>query len=834
MIVHKIVTSPEAAVYLPFAMSKLRWMETNVKYAVSQTYIVNGVEIHIYHNPFTKQQYARLAGGGYAAYEFFTTDTFVYDPFPGTPPHTVPTNAYTCGHLTQLRLGPTLQPRKVVSYTGLDNAPITSYLDGAKGALLQNAFNDQKIEFRQNWTTGAESVPLPAVPDPELMTLSVTCTPDIYPPYYLMRQQTIENAARMLGDIGWDLRQTVFQKHAKKAIATVMTPAPKWWRRGTTLKTSRGLVVVVTDSFNNFYFFKLSDASQDSSLKVYTTLGEMSYIPLDKCVIVGQEAYMPSWAARCTDDSLVAMPYSLQAASSGNVWNFPDLPVAPPDAVLLDPSFAQQGWSSSAPKSAVFQVNQALWNFSADGSKAVAVVGYDRGPQMWQPLRFEEGKPYMRFQPLEPVVTARYCSLSVADVRIPAELQSQFPPELGLYPQNLVTPALVEVNIFAEIDDKGELTASVTLRSSDKDAWYVNADYAYRHPDLKALGVNEGDLITGEIRCYLHYPQDPQAYTPDVILGNSYCPLNNEEVATYRVRNGATTLLEIATLTMATDYTQPQQGVPIASVAVPMCREGDISGIGPYPLEYVYAGTNEYSPGIWATCRIKAAPYGGYTYECSRPYVGMVPTYVTNSTVPERLYAFLAACDLRSLSFVFHTFHSLSYDTEVTRGLLVYHHGVVEYSTPGADAYTRYAQDEWLDTHALKIYPTTSDMVKYQLSRVSWELMDGRVAEDLRTIAVNCYSVAHTSLPSRYEDGPVHLSTHPNGSYAVCAEGGAADWVYDKIVYSYLKDGVLCTSTTTHAEAFNKAFNQSRQHSDYGSATATFKYGSLGFSGGWV
>ncbi len=826
MIVHKIVTSPEAAVYLPFAMSKLRWMETNVKYVVSQTYIVNGVEIHIYHNPFTKQQYARLAGGGYAAYEFFTTDTFVYDPFPGTPPHNVATDAYTCGHLTQLRLGPTLQPRKVVSYTGLDNAPITSYLDGSKGALLQNAFNDQKMEFRQNWTTGAESVPLPAVPDPELMTLSVTCASDIDPPYYLMRQQTVENALRPLGDIGWDLRQTVFQKHVKKAIATVMTPAPKWWRRGTTLKTSRGLVAVVTDSFNNFYFFKVSDASQDSSLKVYTNLGEMSYIPLDKCVIVGQEAYMPSWAARCTDDSLVAMPYSWASANSMTVLH--DFPVAPPNAVLSLPAFAQQGWSSSAPKSAVFQVNQALWNFSADGSKAVAVVGYDRGLQMWQPLRYEEGQSGMKFQPLEPVVTARYCSHSVADIRIPAELQSQFLPELGLYPQNLVTPALVEVNIFAEIDDKGTLTASVTLRSSDKDAWYVNADYAYRHPGLKALGVNEGDLITGEIRCYLHYPHE---YPPNNMLGDSYCPLINEEVTTYRVRNGAITLLEIATLTMSTDYSQPLQGVPISSVTVPTCKESGC-GVNPCPQEYVYGGSNEVSPGIWATCRIKAAPYGGYTYECSRPYVGMVPTYAANSSSPIQLYAFLAACDLRSLSFIFHTW---SYDTKATRGLLVYHHGVVEYSTPGADAYTRYAQDEWLDTHALKIYPMTSDIVKYQpLIENGSVLRDGRVAEDLRTMAVDCYSVAHTSLASRYEDGAVHLSTHPNGSYAICAEGGAVYGVYDKIVYSYLKDGVLYTSTTTHAEAFNKAFNQSRQHSDYGSTTAMFEYGSLGFSGGWV
>jgi hypothetical protein len=809
-------------------------MEANVKYAVSQTYIVNGVEIHIHHNPFTKQQYARLVGGPYPAYEFFTTDTFTYYPFPGTPPHTVLADAYTCGHLTQLRLGPTPQPRKVVSYTGLDNAPITSYLDGAKGALLQNAFNDQKIEFRQNWTTGAEPVPLPVVPDPELMTLSVTCTPDIYPPYYLMRQQTWGGIARPIGDAGWDLRQTVFQKHVKKAAATVMLPAPKWWRRGTTLKTSRGLVAVVTDSFNNFYFFKVSDASQNSSFKVDTNMGELSYIPLDKCVVVGQEAYMPPWAARCTDDSLVAMPNAWLSAytwlTEENVQfmrPLHDLPVAPPDPTVSMPRFAQQGWSSSAPKSAVFQVNQALWNFSADGSKAVAVVGYDRGPQMWQPQRYEEGKYGMRFQPLEPVVTARYCSDSVADIRIPAELQPKFPPELGLYPQNLVTPALVEVNIFADIDEKGTLTASVTLRSSDKDAWYVNADYAYRHPELKALGVNEGDLITGEIRCYLQYPFE---WPPNDMLADTYCPLINEEVTTYRVRNGATTLLEIATTTMSTDYTAPLHGVPISSVTVPTCKEGDY-GVYPHPPEYVYGGDNEVSPGMWEACHLKPDQYGAhFTYACSHPYVGMVPIYAKPSSSSVQLYTVLAACDLRSLSFIFHT---SSYDTKLTRGLLVYHHGVVEYSTPGADTYTRYAQDEWLDTHVLKIYPTTSDIVKYRPYFVDG-LGGGRVAEDLRTMGVACYSVAHTGLASGLQGGAVHLSTHPNGSYAICAEGGAEYGVYDKIVYSYLKDGVLCTSTTTHAEAFNKAFNQSRQHSDYGSATATFKYGSLGFSGGWV
>jgi hypothetical protein len=791
-------------------------METNVKYAVSQTYMVDGVEIHIYHNPFTKQQYVRLVGGGYAAYEFFTTDAFVYDPFPGTPPHNIATDAYTCGHLTQLRLGPTLQPRKVGSYTGLDGAQLVSYLDGAHGALLDTAFNDQKLEFRQGWTVGTEPQPLPVVPDPELMTLSVTCSYDARAPYYLQHQQTIGSAAHLIGDVGWDVRQTVFQKHKKLVSATPLLSAPKWWRRGTTLKTSGGLVGVVTDSFNNFYFFKISDVSTDPTLTVKATTGEVSYIPLDKCIVVCQDAYMPAWVSRCTDESLAAFPASLQG--EGNNYAMKPFAVAPP-SFYPDPGVPRDAWGSSAPQSAVYQTNQSLWNFSSDGRKAVAIVGYDRGLQQWQPLRYVETNDRPQWQPLEPVVTAQYSSDSVYDVRIPAELAPQFSTALGLRQRHVITPALLELNITAQIDEGGVLTATVGVRSYDREAWYVNADYVYRHPDLAAIGVHEGDLVTGEVRCYTHNSLAP--------VSDVYLPESVDVISTYRVRKGSTTLLEVATGITAPSGS-PYDGVPVSSIAIPTVTK--CTPYGNCFQVYAYGGVNKTGPNTFEVCAIKDNGGGNYSYTCSNPFVGSIPTYVGNPVVPPVFSAVVSACDLRSLSFVFSTW---SYNTKETRGLVVYKRGVVDYSSTDALMYTSFSASEWVDANVLKVYPTSAEIELYA-PRVLLGNVDGRVTESMRMIGVDNYTVAHTALGPWNGAALAHLSTHPNGSFAACVDSDGIFGVYDKIEYSYVKNGVLHTSLSTHADMFNKAFHQTRQHSDYGSATATFEYGSFGFSGGWV
>ena len=822
MNVHKKIDSAEAAVYLPVALSKLREL-AKLSHPVQQTLQFGDVTCRLSHYPHSGQQYVHLYGGGAFHYEFFTTDmvSLVGTSF-GTPPYTGSLlGTYVGGHGVKVSLGATPHSTMAGSWTGLNGAKLTSIFDGAESLNLHYAFNNQKIAFKQMWgvaKTGAE---------PQL-TVSVTCRPDHHAPYYTSAYSSFtKNPLVLLGDILWDIRQQKYTSHKLAKMITPLLPAPKWWRRGATMLVDGVSVSVVTDAFNNFYFFKTATVPADPNLSLYGA----TYVPLAECVVVTQEEYLPDWVAKCSDDTLVSQPGAYAWSLTGPVTDI-SVSTAKFEA---NPSVPYDAWQSSAPDSAMYQANQSLWSFSSDGRKAVAVVGYDRGPLTWQAAEMVDDAAvnFWRYAALEPVKHARYSASGSADLRIPARIQPFLDPGLGLADARAITPALLELNLNVAIDVSGTLSASITVRSSDKEGWYVNADYAYDNPELQAQGIQADSLVTGEIRSYVH------DQNPTYLYDMTYFPQKCSAVSTYRVKAAGVVWREFAIGNTWTEM-HDRQLVSKDALEDPYVGLCLYSMIAHVPTVTIGGVTMPIYGGKTAT-----SADCGLSGPCEYPYSAFVTDttaghqFTEGQTQPNHadFYTAISACDLRSLSFVFAT-HYKNYDAgTVDRGHVVYAFGGVKSTWGVGAAYLDYVSAGWTDAALVKIYPTAADMEAYASDGMYWVRSGGdpaythyRVTESVRTLGVDIYSIAHSSLWMLTDVPQAHLATYPSGAYGINFGSAGFYGVYDMIKYKHNGVEVL----TSHTDMFNAAYEQARTQSDYGSAGATYQYGAMASAGGWV
>lgn len=813
--------------HLPFALSKLREL-TRFSFPMVQSLQFGDISCRIEYNPQSGQHFVWLTGGGALSYEFFTTDMVseVGTSF-GTPPYTGGLNgAYVGGHGVQVKLGGVPTSAMAGSWAGLNDARLTSIYDGAEYLKLHYAFNNQKIDFRQNWYVKDDA-------EKAALTVSVTCRPGHHAPYYTAAYSAFRKSPLiLLGDIGWDVRQQSYRNHSLSKMAAPLLPAPKWWRRGTTVVVNGVSVSIVTDAFNNFYFFKTATIQEDPALIVY---GATFVLP-EECVVVRQEDFFPDWAAKCTDDTLVSQPGAYAWSLVGPVTD-----ISPSTrSYEINPSVPKDAWQSSAPNTALFQKNQALWNFSSDGRKAVAVVGYDRGPMMWQAAELVDDPALndWRYAPLEPVKHARYSASGSADLRIPARVQSFLDPALGLKDARVITPALLELDLHIAVDEAGTLSASVSVRNFDKDGWYVNADYAYDSPDLQGQGVTKDMLVTGEIRAYVH-DQNP-AYLYDM----TYFPQKCSAVSTYRVKTDGVVWKEFAIGNTWTEM-YDRQLVSKAAQEDPYVALSLVSLIPDTPTVtlsgktvHVYGGKRADSD----ECRLD--PNTG-AYECPYPYNAFITDttaghqYTEGQNQPNHadFFTALSACDLRSLSFIFAA-HYKNYDAwRLDRGHVVYAFGSVVSEWGIGAAYLDYVKASWEDENLVRIYPTAADMETFAGEGMYWvrngndpSYTHHRVTESVRMLGIDVYSMAHSSMWMLDDVPAAVLATHPNGNYAINFGSHGLYGVYDVIKYRHKGEVV----TTSHEAMFNAAYKASRTQSEYGSEAAKYQYGAMAFAGGWV
>lgn len=882
--VHKVLTGEGSGMYLPFALARLRFLVSMTSNPVVQSFVIGAATVRVEANAAIDQHYVYIDAGGRPVYEFFTTDRVTTDGGVGTPPYNTDLyGSYVCGHTTQVSLGQTLTPRKVGSYTELDGASEKSYLDGAEGLVTEAAFNNQKFQPVQQWTTRDSDREVGVT---SLMTLSVRCRPDTNLPEYGNQYQIARNDTGLLGDVGWDLRQTVFQGHKRVTAAVPLLEAPLWWRRGTTVLVDGHMVSVVTDAQNNFYFFKTGEQPADEDNSMSSTQGTIKYLDLSDGVIkVSAADYMPEWVAAATDDTQVSSPGGLgrvQEDSQYQTWSFTSLAESEFPKTEHSPNPSLPGsdpWGAAAPSHALYQMNQALWNFSSDGKKAVAIVGYDRGFREWQPVEFTgdvehtfNGGPVttnFKYAPLERMRQLRYNGFGMLDLQVPEKLHTagEFSAS-GPIEAKVVTPALLELSLDISVSEDGVLSASVTVLQEDKDRWYVNAAYAYKHPDMLAKGVGENALVTGEICSYVYGTLEDRA-TPEIAHDSTYYPESCFVLSTYKIRSGGTDIHEF---TISNSWSEVYRGIlfPTYSfnrgdtIYAPLHLQDYKSNVPtvnvpnepghPDVQVCIYGGLNQKQDGSWEVCQIHYDTMNVKSYVCSHPFTGGIQASLRNFWAgdvldleePRRVAvtSWLAAVDLRCLLFVWNTGWVGIDDTEVTYGCATYLHGsfVEESGERGKDVLEFEVEATAVDERLIKIYPKSADIeancqhdnIQAYIDPQNPSSLLGRKTESVRILSINCYSAPHSALDGS-ETYPVNVvSSAPNGSYAT--HTNYPPWpTVDKVVYSYLDENQqLATTQTTHLELFNKAYNQSRTYDLYGADDREFGIGSIVSAGAWV
>jgi hypothetical protein len=501
VITHKIIETPEAAVYTPFALSKLRWMANNIKYAAVQTFIIGDVTIRLEHNPSCGYQIARLSGGVGAKYEFFTSDA-----------RPIPLYAeYYYGHVTRVTMGRASARSKMInSYNGLNHAPVYNppfYVDPK--AIVDwttvNSVNKQKVSFVQYYTTTTSvegkttthytTVPVTAIPILSNHSVNAGASFDSFAGTNWTTQTQYDV------DIGWDVGQPVYKGGKQVALLQPQLPPPYWWRRGTVIlaKDADGVthpITVVTDNMSNFHFFRTTLGDEFTAGMEGTPV---RFVPEVNRVTINASSFLPDWV-EVPSTSTMKPPGLVQGGGWLHLYSFPTAPQYEYTSDTTMPG--GDVWAGSENRDDTVQECHYLWVFNSDGSAASAIVRENRGD-------IKYGGANQEF--LNGRRVAKVMRWGFYNVWIPPETEASdaafFAGHGGLITLKARVPGLLSIKIDVLVTGDGptDFTVSITPTLEVKDRWYMDVAYAMNHAKLVEKGVKVDDLLTTELEVYGDY-----------------------------------------------------------------------------------------------------------------------------------------------------------------------------------------------------------------------------------------------------------------------------------------------------------------------------------------
>lgn len=783
MIVHKIIETAEAAVYLPFAQSKLRWLARNATYAVVQNYVVDDITIRIEHNPSIGQQSLRLSGGAGVKYEFFTSDA---RPYPFEAP-------VYYGHTTNVTIGKTfVRSKMAASYNKLNDAPLCNP-PATSGAALANwvgidAYNKQKVSFVQNYTT--------TISDTGKTTLHYTTVPVTAIPLLANRPVNAGSSfEEVVGhafpssynvDIGWDVGNPVYKDGGRIALLQPLLPPPYWWRRGTVILAKDALgglhpITVVTDNMSNFHFFR-------TTLSSAHTLGmdgsDVRFVPESSRVTVQASTFLPGWVEQPTANTMKP-PGSVMAPQWLQNWGFP---TSAQYAYTSDPAIpGGDGWAGSANRDDTVQECHYLWVFNSDGSAASAQVRENKGDIKYHGYTHEF---------VDGHYTAKVMRWGFYNVWIPPETEASdagfFAAHGGLTTLQARVPGLLSIKIDITVTGGGptDFTVAISPTLEVKERWYVDIAYAMNHPKLAAKGIKPDDLLTTELELY----GDNQLHdTEGQFTTMVSCP-------TFTIRNTTS-------------------GVD----SVPLVQFGGTNSLNTLSGSD-YADVPRDSSMITRTIA-SGANLGGVNGDV---YVVTVLPWFTQSGYGREILA----SDLKALAFVFadYSFNGGSNSIPVTSGIRLFMFGEEISSVGEPPLAEQYAPPN------LSLYPTKLPI--YPIGDIfvgpySFYSLYSACAEFFCSdwVHLNILNVHPTGNYSAYATVPDNPDFGVLDIIASCTTNA---------------DGSVAYNKTTHKSMFNSAFAQTRDYSDYYSpggyiagvpASTTggiYPYGGFATAGMWL
>lgn len=786
----------QAAPALAVGMSKLRELAKH-DYFVNQTFMVDGAMVRISHNPAAQAQYIHVTSAPTARYEFFTSDSGgEYDAYesPGFP-------GVIVGHAAKVNFKTTsYSAAMLISYNGLNNAPVfdpgSSLIQGGwpyTAWVSRFAYNDQRIQPFTEYTVSTTGKLLyttfPVKGAPTSFNLPAT-----YGTAY-----AAQYGYGLSSDVGWDVRQPVYRGGKLLASLQPLLPRPYWWRRGKTVEVrdENGVAhpfSIVTDAMSNFYVFR-TNLSSDNTLKHdgydawYVTPGNYRKIPA--------ASVLPEWAEVPTINTMREGRYRPLFALVP-VWDMEGV-VVTHEATLptgasttVEPQTGLPGgdpWAGS-PRigTDVYQEWEHLWSFNSDGTAASAIVVENCGVARYPMYAETDTNPISNY--MHPIKTMRW---GFPDVIVPPLTESAnggFAANGGLKDHPIRRRGLASVSIAITVTGDGpmDFTATVTPTGGVKDKYYTDVAYAMDLPELAAKGVAKDALLTTELEVFRRAADGLPILQPTSNLG---------EQSLYGV------------------YTTRCDGVIV--------QRWLMAQFDRYYVNSHRGYLSNFRISNWA---IEGSPYGR-TIEEDLPLNAMMYTILTHgpnnldgSIGPMYLGTTLIADDLKSLSFIVRTSEDSVY---LKGGLHLYVKGSLVESS-GNVGVGSLVPPEDIDTLVkLPIYPGDANGL-----HVTWP--EVVIPYDYLAMYNQFYSHTISTRPVSF------VNTHPSGSYSayahhvnVFSSWAGPDLVIDTIVYNSDKGQVK----TTHREAFNSAYEQSREYAD-NLAGASNAFGRFGTGGTWV
>jgi len=474
--VHKILKGEGAERFLPFALSKLRFLIGSSQSIRVQSYRVDDAEIRIEMNPTTEQHFVRIeALGGSLGYEFFTT----YDEigkYSGT--------AWWATSVRPNVAEPGLKVGKLSTSFGNPSPPLVPRDPMARAINLQ-----RNAEY--HWWPAKEGVKATDAvrTKPYFMTSTLGVqswqgnTRDFqsYLSSFSLVRDSIARIYEFGNDVSVDVPPTLYEKGAAKAALPYPT-MPDWPRRSAVMEVGGRRFIIMSDMHSNFRAFPESYLSSSPSAYLFHPTRVKIARPAD---------YMPAGVARPSMETMTPAARGLILPSAGG-WHVPAEDPAPVPHPYSE--FPDAPVEPGADERRQYQLHHYLWDFHPSGSRAVAVVHTNKN-KGHDTLTVSNGLTQ------EPVtVLAEYGP----QYRIGADHATDewVINAGGATTIGVCERAVLEVDFHITLTGEGEddFTFSVSTRRLMANYWFFDAQYAYSDPRLEARGVFGGDLLTDEIR----------------------------------------------------------------------------------------------------------------------------------------------------------------------------------------------------------------------------------------------------------------------------------------------------------------------------------------------
>lgn len=775
--IHKKLIGEGAEIYLPFALSKIRYF--NSEWTAPVVKIIQNDSVYISISiPDKDLCHLTIISEG-AGYDFCTLEEPSYTPPPGEP---LPVN-----HASMVRSF-TYRGARGITSTVFPGVPTWTLSQYPYAIPTYAGVNRQRFSQR-SWTAYDTLATRATRPNAKQYFVESTNAIDSYanrfdrrwttfgwPRVILFGPAAANTYTYWTPDHLFDV-PTAFYSPGRSVAAVPAPSAPLWFRRAAVRDVGGRKFFIHTDAHSNFYAYPVGGVGTQNTFGYsvapanYFMSTAASYLPAGT-VVPSMTTLGPGAAggATITAISVVVDEGSVDIAA----------PYVPEDYTTLYPDY-EAGWNGAD----TYQHNHYLWAFNADCTKAAAVVyvdEFERYQTETSLVPADPGgtpRPYRRLKTGTSFVSVNH--YTEADATAAAKLADAG----GLATATVSRRAVVEVDLNLAVTGAGamDFTFSVTHARTIADKFFVDADYLYN--DSRLPGT-PGELVTASFEQYARN---------DNVGGD---PLAE---GTPEVWNPATTTLYVGTVrTVGFLCIRKADGTLLRSFKMTEVR----LKFAKFLLSSPYLGNISASPA--------ASPYGrdiGYT---NIDYT--LRTTVVSATLI-RQFVRLHSMDLRSMSFALEVYRNLNAAPGVASALAVGTSlGTVSY------AFNAITDNPYptLGAYVLATFPPPADGgVAWTAVSYAYKTPPGAYALETHTEYLDHYR-HQWELIADANTLYTGISSHPDGhvAFADTTEdfaGGVqgVDWIR----HARRTPGGVSVRAKTHLSEFNAAYNQTRMSADY-------------------